>query len=96
MRLPTSSVTSGGNLLRLNRSREMLKRGAMKAELQQQIEELQRELKETQAVAKERDRDELKDAALSEELEAFQNRPARSALSENGCARFGNRRSGNY
>lgn len=55
MRLPTSSVTFGGNLLRLNRSREMLKRGAMKAELQQQIEELQQELKETQAVVKERD-----------------------------------------
>ena len=50
----------------------MPKRGATKAELQQQIEELQRKLKEAQAVAKERDRDELEDAALREELEASQ------------------------
>ena len=50
----------------------MPKRSATKAELQQQIEELQRKLKEAQAVAKDRDRDELEDAALREELEACQ------------------------
>ena len=53
-------------------SSEMPKRGATKAELQQQIEELQRKLKEAQDLAKERDRDDLEDAALREELEASQ------------------------
>ena len=65
-RLRTSGVTFGGILPRQNR------RTATKAELQQQIEELQRKLKEAQAVAKDRDRDELEDAALREELEAYQ------------------------
>ena len=50
----------------------MPKRSATKAELQQQIEELQRKLNEAQAVANNRDRDELEDAALREELEAYQ------------------------
>ena len=67
----TSGVTFGGILPRQN-TVKMLKRSATKAELQQQIEELQRKLKEAQAVAKDRDRDELEDAALREELEAYQ------------------------
>ena len=91
MRLPTSGITFGGILPRQNtRSIKMPNRGATKAELQQQIEELQWKLKESQVVAKEWDRDELENAALREKLEASQNRPARSALNENGCTRFWN------
>ena len=62
-RLRTSGVTFGGILPR--RSSEMPKRGATKAELQQQIKELQRKLNEAQAVAKERDRDDLGAGGLS-------------------------------
>ena len=43
----------------------MPKRGATKAELQQQIEELQQKLKDAQAVAKERDRNDLGAGGLS-------------------------------
>ena len=56
----------------------MPKKGATKAELQQQVEELQQKLKEARAVARERDdRDELEEAALREELEASQEQAAR-------------------
>ena len=41
MRLPTSGITFGGILPRQNTSIKMPNRGATKAELQQQIEELQ-------------------------------------------------------
>ena len=60
-------------LLRQNRrSIKTPKRSATKAELQQQIKELQRKLNEAQGMPKDRDRDELEDGTLREELEAYQ------------------------
>ena len=50
----------------------MPKRSATKAELQQQIKELQRKLNEAQGMVKDQDRDELEDGTLKEELEAYQ------------------------
>ena len=50
----------------------MPQRSATKAELQQQIKELQQKLNEAQGMAKDRDQDELEDGTLREELEASQ------------------------
>ena len=61
----------------------MPKKGGTKAELQQQIEELQQKLKEARAVAKEQDdRGELEEATLREELEISQEQAAQECAEQ--------------
>ena len=75
----------------------MPKRSATKAELQQQIKELQRKLNEAQGMAKDRDRDELEDSTLREELEAYQEQTGQPGVSGTRMVAqgFENRRSRN-
>ena len=75
----------------------MPKRGATKADLQQQIEELQQKLKEAQAVAEERDDREEHEEALREELEASQEQAAQARADRERLCKtiYGNRRGGN-